>query len=215
MDRREKLEQKQSYCENEAKKNRRIAKHSLDANNKRIYNHRAEVFEQKAEEVGKALANSDESGIMKLQNETFHSNDDPMFEVTGSAYDSNPEEIQKILIQLKEWGVSVNHGSKTLGYGCKKMGEPGVMSVTKNASYSAWLHEYQHVKDDKKAGWDGNYVLWCDPEERIRREKRAYSIEINMAKAYNRNDIVKRLEANLNAEIERIWKDYNKYSEYL
>lgn len=66
MDRREKLEQKQSYCENEAKKNRRIAKHSLDADNKRIYNHRAEVFEQKAEKAGKALANSVESDIIKV-----------------------------------------------------------------------------------------------------------------------------------------------------
>ncbi len=51
MDRREKLEQKQSYCKNEAKKNRRIAEHSLDADNKRTYSHRAEVFEQKADEI--------------------------------------------------------------------------------------------------------------------------------------------------------------------
>jgi hypothetical protein len=89
------------------------------------------------------------------------------------------------------------------------------MSVSNNASYSAWLHEFQHVKDDMLAGWDGNYVLWCNPEERIRREKRAYAIEIDMAKSFNRNDIVKRLEANLSAEIERIWKDFNKYGDYL
>lgn len=68
MERREKLEQKQSYCENEVKKNRRIAKHSLDADNKRIYNHRAEVFEEKAEEAGEALAKSGESGIIKPKN---------------------------------------------------------------------------------------------------------------------------------------------------
>lgn len=61
MERREKLEQKQSYCENEVKKNRRIAKHSLDADNKRIYNHRAEVFEQKAEEIGKNVNESESS----------------------------------------------------------------------------------------------------------------------------------------------------------
>ena len=215
MERREKLEAKENYCKNEAKKNRRIAEYSLDPDNQRIYSHRAEVFEQKAQNAEKALANLGESGIINTSRNEFHSHDDPMFEVTGSAYNSNPQEVQEILNQLKEWGVSVNHGSKTLGYGCIKMGEPGVMSVSNNASYSAWLHEFQHVKDDMLAGWDGNYVLWCDPEERIRREKRAYAIEIDMAKSFNRNDIVKRLEANLSAEIERIWKDFNKYGDYL
>ncbi|MEE0875210.1 MAG: phage minor capsid protein, partial [Ruminococcus sp.] len=53
MDRREKLEQKQSYCKNEAKKNRRIAEHSLDPDNQKTYIHRAEVFEQKAAAVKK------------------------------------------------------------------------------------------------------------------------------------------------------------------
>ena len=66
MERREQLEAKESYCKNEAKKNRRIAKYSLDADNKRTYSHRAEVFEQKAQNAEKALANSGESGIINL-----------------------------------------------------------------------------------------------------------------------------------------------------
>ena len=37
---------------------------SLDADNKRTYSHRAEVFEQKAQNAEKALANSGESGII-------------------------------------------------------------------------------------------------------------------------------------------------------
>ena len=65
MERREQLEQRQSYYANQAKKNRRIAKYSLDADNKRTYSHRAEVFEQKAQNAEKALANSENSGIMK------------------------------------------------------------------------------------------------------------------------------------------------------
>lgn len=138
-----------------------------------------------------------------------------MFEVTGSAFDSNPGEIQKILEQLKDWGVEVNHSSKTLGYGCIKQGEPGIMSITRDASYSAWLHEFQHVKDDRAAGWDGIYVLWNDPAERIRRERRAYNLEIEQARLNSREDIVKRLEANLGAEIKRIWENFSKYSRYL
>lgn len=67
MDRREKLEQKQSYCKNEAKKNRRIAEHSLDPDNQRTYTHRAEVFEQKAQNAEKTLAKSGEGGIIKAE----------------------------------------------------------------------------------------------------------------------------------------------------
>lgn len=66
MERREQLEQQQSYYENQAKKNRRIAEYSLDADNKRTYSHRAEVFEQKAQNAEKALANSGKSGIINL-----------------------------------------------------------------------------------------------------------------------------------------------------
>ena len=40
MERREKLEQKESYFENQAEKNRRIAEHSLDGENKKAYSHR-------------------------------------------------------------------------------------------------------------------------------------------------------------------------------
>ena len=65
MERREQLEQKESYCRNEAKKNRRISKHSLDPDNKRIYAKRAEAFEEKAEKIEKTLENSGESGILK------------------------------------------------------------------------------------------------------------------------------------------------------
>ena len=56
MERREQLEQQQSYYENQAKKNRRIAEYSLDADNKKTYSHRAEVFEQKAAFVKKSQA---------------------------------------------------------------------------------------------------------------------------------------------------------------
>ena len=69
MERREKLEQKESYYENQAEKNRRIAEHSLDPDNKRTYAHRADVFEEKAAEVAEKLeetvANSGESGIIE------------------------------------------------------------------------------------------------------------------------------------------------------
>ena len=58
MERREKLEQKESYYKNQAEKNRRIAEHSLDGENKRTYAHRAEQNERKAAEVERAIRKS-------------------------------------------------------------------------------------------------------------------------------------------------------------
>lgn len=69
MKRREKLEAQESYYKNQAKKNHRIADHSLDNDNKKIYSHRAEQSEKKAaqiaEKLEKTVDNSGESGIIK------------------------------------------------------------------------------------------------------------------------------------------------------
>ena len=88
MDRREKLEQKQSYCKNEAKKNRRIAEHSLDPDNQKSYTHRADVFEQKAKNAEKALENSGESGII---------NEKSKKQITVIT-DSSIEKVPKVII---------------------------------------------------------------------------------------------------------------------
>lgn len=65
----EALEQQKSYCKNQAEKCGRIAKYSLDSNNKRAYAKRAEVWQGKAvntaEKLDEAVAKSAESGIMK------------------------------------------------------------------------------------------------------------------------------------------------------
>lgn len=142
----------------------------------------------------------------------FHKEgDDPMFEVTGRAIDSNPREIEEMEKRLKEWGVEINRGQNTLAYGSPANGRPGTMSITDDASFSAWKHEFKHAEDDKNAGWNAVYVLWNDPAEHERRERRAYEEEIKLAREAGREDIAKRLEANRDAEIERIWKAYRKY----
>ena len=137
--------------------------------------------------------------------------DDPMFEVTGRAIDSNPREIEEMEKRLKEWGVEINRGQNTLAYGSSANGRPGTMSITDDASFSAWKHEFKHAEDDKNAGWNAVYVLWNDPAEHERRERRAYEEEIILAREAGREDIAKSLEANRDAEIERIWKAYHKY----
>ena len=51
MDRREKLEQQHSYYQNQANKNQRIADYSLDEDNHRMYQHRAEKFREQSEKI--------------------------------------------------------------------------------------------------------------------------------------------------------------------
>ena len=136
--------------------------------------------------------------------------DDPLLEVFGKATDSHPEEVAKMITRLQEMGVEIHYGQNTLGYGCIRDGVPGTMSITDNASIGAWLHEFDHAEQDMKAGWNGLTVLWFDPAERERRERAAYSLEIQLARKANREDIVKRLEANRDEEIRKIWHDYHE-----
>ena len=81
-------------------------------------------------------------------------------------------------------------------------GRPGKLIIDKEASYSAWNHEYTHFLDDKKDGYLGMRVF-ADTEKCIERERHAYGVEIQMAKQMNRPDIVKRLEELMRKEIAR------------
>lgn len=205
-------EQQENYCGRQVRRFERLSEFSIDTDNKREYEARLSEWEERlteaekaAEKLRKRVAKFAESGIINV--ERFNSIADPMYEVTGSAFDSNPKEVQQIIDTLKEWGVELSYGSSTLGYGCTRIGYPGGMSITKEASYSAWCHEFQHVKDDREAGWNGLEVLWFKPEERVRRERRAYAIEIQLARKAGREDIAKRLEENLNDEIRKIYNE--------
>jgi hypothetical protein len=154
------------------------------------------------------LTNAAERGRIEMNDRFYKEGDDPMFEVTGRAIDSHPREVAEMVSRLQEWGVSIHRGQNTLGYGCIRNGEPGAMSITDDASFSAWRHEFDHAEQDRAAGWNGVQVLWFDPAERERRERSAYAIEIQLAQDAGREDIAKRLEANRDAEIEKIWHDY-------
>lgn len=78
MDRREKLEQQQNYHEKQAERNDRLAKHSLDPDNRRKYAARATANREKAEEIEEkieeSIANSGEGGIIKAGGKITDSN---------------------------------------------------------------------------------------------------------------------------------------------
>lgn len=69
------LEQQKSHVENQAKKCDRIAKYSLDDDNRRLYQNRAEMWQDKADKIDKKItdkpvAKSVDSGIIKAERET-------------------------------------------------------------------------------------------------------------------------------------------------
>ncbi len=73
----EALEQQKFHAENQAKKCDRISKYSLDKDNKRIYQSRAEKWQEKADEIREKLdnsvANSGESGIISIPDKLMKS----------------------------------------------------------------------------------------------------------------------------------------------
>lgn len=147
------------------------------------------------------------------KNKLFGKNySDPMYDAFGSAEFSNPKELRLLLNELSEMGVQININSGgALAYQSTQYGKPGIISITQKASYSAYLHEAQHAKDDKIAGWNGSRAIW-DTEEHIRREKNAYAVEIKLAKKLGREDIVDELQLNLYREIADIRKRDEGYA---
>ena len=138
----------------------------------------------------------------------FNSQGDPLVEVTGDAETSNPKELEKFKEELKLLGVELKQKEvESLGYAPGlTSGQPGTVYISRGASYGAWCHEMQHVRDDSSAGWTGMRIL-MDKNEHYMREIRAYQLEIDIAEKFDRPDIIDRLKENL--ENERI-KIYGK-----
>lgn len=178
----------------------RAVRHSLYMDDPKTY--RAEKlptlknyaeFKKSYLKAAQTIENTGKSGIMKLGK--FNTTDDPMREVTGAGIESNPEEINEILNELKAAGVEVVHRQEGMAYIPGIMpGQAGQFIITPDASYSAWLHERQHFLDDKADGFPGMRIFE-DIERCKQREISAYNVEIELAKKLGRKDIVERLEA--------------------
>lgn len=136
----------------------------------------------------------------------FSSQADPAADYFGKGLDTNPEEIKAFKQECHELGVEVIiRPHESLSYQpSPRLGKPGKLAMWNGASYSAWLHEMQHVRDDAANGWDGSKALW-NPDEHYRREERAYMAEINYAIENGAVDIAEKLMNNLNEERIRIY----------
>lgn len=136
----------------------------------------------------------------------FNSKADPMADVLGRGVDSHPNEVKVFREECRQAGVEIiERENESLSYQPSPvLGKPGQLTVSKDASYSAWCHEMQHMYDDMESGWDGALKVW-DRDEHVKREEKAYNIEIQMALDLGRPDIADILKKNMEAERRRIY----------
>lgn len=129
---------------------------------------------------------NEEHWVEDDDHQVFKTKDDPMREYFGSMFDSHPEETKKLIDELKDMGVEINFKNRdVMNYGpSPRIGQPGQLNIYEKASYSALLHEYTHVKDDEKMGWQGMANL-MDTKIAVSFEKHAYDAEIKLAKLHN------------------------------
>lgn len=139
-----------------------------------------------------ALTKAGYGGIIKAGR--FNTADDPMREVTGSAMSSNPDEIEAMKDDLIDSGVELIITDHDMAYAPGiRPGEPGQFLIDRNASFSAWCHEYKHFCDDRNDGFLG-FRVFENAAKCRQREIDAYQIEIDMAEKAGRPDIVERLK---------------------
>jgi hypothetical protein len=130
---------------------------------------------------------------------------DPARNIYGPGTESHPEEIARMRQELANAGVQILDQPGTIGYGPgTSPGKPGQISMDPNASYSAWLHEFQHAMDDQAVGWGGFRTI-SNNDLRWQWEQNAYNREIDFARQQGQFDLVRQLENNMERERQRIF----------
>lgn len=159
------------------------------------------------DDMGKTYSGKQSGELTKLRNSgiiktgRFNTTDDPMREVTGPAMNSNPGEVEAMKKDLKNSGVEVIITDHDMAYAPGiRPGSPGQFLIDRNASFSAWCHEYKHFCDDRDDGFLG-FRVFEDAAKCRQREIDAYQIEIDMAEKTGRADIVERLEKLRDTEV--------------
>src|SRR5579859_4589527 len=95
------------------------------------------------------------------RDEALLSQADPARDVLGPASVSHPDGIAQMRQTLTDAGVEVVDRPGAMAYSPGlSPGQPGQMIIDPDASYSAWLHEYQHAMDDQAIGWGGMQSLF-------------------------------------------------------
>lgn len=145
--------------------------------------------------------------LVKRESRYFRSLNDPAADYYGSARDSHPERVEEIIANLDKIGVKVFEQNRNVfGYSPGILpGTPGEITISSKASLSAWEHENLHALDDYEAGFSGARIFQ-DKNEHWRRERRAYDLEIKMAKRLQNRELVDKLKVNKTEEWNKIYR---------
>lgn len=135
----------------------------------------------------------------------FHAGADPLRK-HGSARATHPDGWDAAMREAEEAGVEVVLRDGVMAYGPGlSPGRPGQMLLDPDASYGALLHEMQHLRDDRAAGWAGMSGWMSDPRVRYENEVRAYQAEIDYARSIGDQQAVDRLHELLRQEYDDIF----------
>jgi hypothetical protein len=136
----------------------------------------------------------------------FHGDADPLRK-HGPARVTHPAEWDAALREAEESSVEVRIREGVMAYGPgARAGRPGQLLLDPDASYGALLHELNHLREDRDAGWAGMAGWMSDPRVRYENEVRSYQKEIEYARSIGDQASVDRLHELLQAEYHEIFR---------
>jgi len=126
----------------------------------------------------------------------------------GRAQDTHPQEWEASMSEAEQAGVEVIFRDGAMAYGPGlSPGRPGQLFLDPDASYGALMHEMQHLRDDRQAGWAGMEGWFSDPDTRYGSEVRAYQQEIDYARSIGDHDSADSLAELLREERNKIYRE--------
>jgi hypothetical protein len=135
----------------------------------------------------------------------YHGDADPLRK-HGPARETHPAEWDAAMREAADAGVEVIIRDGAMAYGpSPRRGDPGQIVLDPDASYGALLHEMQHLREDRDAGWLGMAGWMSDPRVRYENEVRAYQQEIDYARSIGDQEAVDKLHELLRKEYEDIF----------
>ena len=139
-------------------------KYSLDADNKRTYSHRAEVFEQKAQNAEKVLANSGESGIIKVRGEGMYRKSKQ-----GKIEPMPKKQFHRLEKSFRRRGGIIQHNPATDDYLSTKHAEgitydSKTILLKQNPGRASVFEELIHAHQYRTGKNDGSYLSRLNSE---------------------------------------------------
>lgn len=134
---------------------------------------------------------------------------DPSFSVWGAGSISHPKLWQEILEEIQKLGCKIKYGETNMVYMPHPSGGlPGTISIPRDCSITALMHEAQHFYDDLAQGFPG-FRIFEDPAKVWKMEYDAYMVEIKFLRDNKKFDAANEVLKNAQREKRDIELKYN------